>query len=441
MSNLAKATLQEIGSDEQESPIGEPVAVQFNPASLSLQVTNQIEGNRSRGRQVRQYTGSSSSTLTLDLIFDTADEGTTDTPRSVREKTALVEKYVLPKGDGDQKQAPPKLQFQWGGVLVKGVVENVSIDFDHFASDGTPLRAKVNLSIKEQDARYQFGSTGPMANQQGGTPDPGIALPGFPGTSSGNAGNRSAPSLAGESAAEFAARVGIDAEAWRGLSLGGGDALSLSAGLEIGFSAGLNLNAGVGMSAGVEIGLSSSAEAAFGLAADGAEAARGVNGEVATGFQLSAAGGVDPAIQSVAVIETQRAEQKAREAFGVARPETTAAPTRPGLPEQQRAPMAETGSPAPARRRTARPAPTSRRADARSTSFGAGVPLRPRLGGSGAEAGGSGEPPMTEIPTTAPWVALPALDSGRQQADRAENRLRPKRPCGCHGPCGHRGGK
>ena len=112
MSNLAKATLQEIGSDEQESPIGEPVPVQFNPASLSLRITNQIEGNRSRGRQVRQYTGSSSSTLTLDLIFDTADEGTTDTPRSVREKTALVEKYVLPKGDGDQKQAPPKLQFQ-----------------------------------------------------------------------------------------------------------------------------------------------------------------------------------------------------------------------------------------------------------------------------------------------------------------------------------------
>ena len=321
------------------------------------------------------------------------------------------------------------------------MVENISIDFDHFASDGTPLRAKVNLSIKEQDARYQFGSTGPMANQQGGTPDPGIALPGFPGTSSENAGNRGAPSLAGESAAEFAARVGIDAEAWRGLSLGGGDALSLSAGLEIGFSAGLNLNAGVGMSAGVEIGVSSSAEAAFGLAADGGEAARGVNGEVATGFQLSAAGGVDPAIQSVAVIETQRGEQKAREAFGVARPETTAAPTRPGLPEQQRTPMAETGSPSPARRRTATPAPTPRRADARSTSFGAGVPLRPRLGGSGAEAGGSGEPPMTEIPTTAPWVALPALDSGRQQADRAENRLRPKRPCGCHGPCGHRGGK
>ena len=90
-----------------------------------------------------------------------------------------------------------------------------------------------------------------------------------------------------------------------------------------------------------------------------------MNGEVATGFQLSAAGGVDPAIQSVAVIETQRGEQKAREAFGVARPETTAAPTRPGLPEQQRTPMAETGSPSPARRRTATPAPTPRRADAR----------------------------------------------------------------------------
>lgn len=473
MSNLSKATLQEIGSGDPERTIGDPVEVQFNPSSLRLQIANQIEGNRSRGRQVRQYTGSSSSTLSLDLIFDTADEGATGQPRSVREKTFIVEKYVLPKGEGDQKQAPPKLRFQWGDLLVTGIVDTISIDFDHFASDGTPLRAKVSLSIKEQDPKYQFGSTGPMANQQGGTPEPGIALPGFPGApSGGEGGNRSAPSLAGESAAEFAARMGLDAEAWRGLSFGG-DALSLSAGVEVGFRAGLDLNAGVGLSAGIEAGASSSLEASFGLEAGGGA---GASGGSASGFNLSAAGGVEAALQSVAITRAGQAAQKAREAFGAARPGSVAAPppspalsasedggaTRteasaspaggPALPRQQRPRLGDTGLPSPACRQAAQPAPPIPRADPRSTSFGAGVPLRPRLGEAGAVAGRRGsstalniaagdEPPLTDIPTTPPWVALPARDPARRAADAEENRSRPRRPCGCHGPCGHRGGK
>src|SRR5688572_16728002 len=98
MSTLEKATLQEIKSDDSRAPIGDPIPVQFNPTTLKLQLSNTIEGNRSRGRQARQYIGSSSTTLTLDLIFDTADEGTMDNPRSVREKTGQVEQFVLPKG-------------------------------------------------------------------------------------------------------------------------------------------------------------------------------------------------------------------------------------------------------------------------------------------------------------------------------------------------------
>ncbi|MCP5119763.1 MAG: hypothetical protein GY953_53880, partial [bacterium] len=69
MSQLEKATLQAISSDESASPIGDPIPVQFNPTTLRLQITNSTEGGESRGKQVRQYTGSSSSTLNLELIF------------------------------------------------------------------------------------------------------------------------------------------------------------------------------------------------------------------------------------------------------------------------------------------------------------------------------------------------------------------------------------
>ena len=58
--------------------------------------------------------GANATVLSLELVFDTADEGTTDSPRSVREKTAAVERFVLPRqSQGDNKnQVPPKLRFQ-----------------------------------------------------------------------------------------------------------------------------------------------------------------------------------------------------------------------------------------------------------------------------------------------------------------------------------------
>src|SRR4030095_5619842 len=125
--------------------------VQFNPTTLKLTLSNQVEGGDSQGRQVRQHIGPSSTTLSLDLIFDTADEGTTENPRSVREKTKQLERFLAPKGDGSQAGAPPQIRFSWGDLEVTGVVDQLTIDFDHFAANGAPLRAKVSLSIQGQD--------------------------------------------------------------------------------------------------------------------------------------------------------------------------------------------------------------------------------------------------------------------------------------------------
>ncbi|HXU44877.1 MAG TPA: hypothetical protein VN783_05085, partial [Thermoanaerobaculia bacterium] len=290
---LKKATLQEISSDQQGQPVGDPVEVQFNPTTLHLTISNQVEGGDTRGRQARQYIGSSSTVLTCDLVFDTADEGTTDSPRSVREKTAIVERFVLPKEDG--KEAPPKLRFHWGELILDGVVNSVSIDFDHFAADGTPLRAKVALSLQEQNAKYQFLEAGPGANRQGNAPAPGaLSLGAVGGASLGlsaglsigasaglsvglSAGLGAQASLAldGESAAEFAARVGVDPSAWRGLDADLSGGLSLGAGAEVAFSADLSASLGPGAGAGFAAGSSGSLQSSFGLDAQGAVAGGG----------------------------------------------------------------------------------------------------------------------------------------------------------------------
>ena len=167
---LEKAKLWEIEAGKDAKPKN-PVDVQFNPESLKLALANKVEGGQTKGKQRRQYLGKTSTTLSFDLHFDTADEGTTDEPVSVRTRTSVVERYVLPKGKGNQKQAPPKVRFQWGELIIDGIIEDVGIDFDLFAPNGTPLRAKIAVSIKEQDAKYQLLETGPGANQAG-TPTP-----------------------------------------------------------------------------------------------------------------------------------------------------------------------------------------------------------------------------------------------------------------------------
>src|SRR3954462_7789278 len=114
MSTLSKATLTEISADSSAEPVeGTEIAVQFNPSSLKLDLANVVEGGDTRGRQNRQYLGKTSTTLTFDLHFDTADRGPTHKPVSVRTLTAAVERFVLPKGSGNTKQAPPKARFQW----------------------------------------------------------------------------------------------------------------------------------------------------------------------------------------------------------------------------------------------------------------------------------------------------------------------------------------
>ncbi len=466
MPALKKATLQEISNGENPQPIGDAVDVQFNPESLRIQLSNRVEGGRSQGRQVRQYVGSSSNVFTLDLEFDTADEGSTDEPVSVLEHTAIVEKYVQPKTEGiDAKQQPPLLRFQWGNLIIDGVVESIDLDFDHFAHNGYPLHAKASLRMKEQKIEYQLNPR-----------------------SGGGAGDRAARALGGELAVEMAVRLGLDAGAWRGLRADLSLGLELQAGLEVEFSAGLSASAGLGFKSSVEAGIDVPLEASVGLeagaqvsgtahlknsaavntgAASQAMSSRDVSSQVA----LARAGGVNAAISTVKTSRASAASTAALSAFpgstGAAAGEVysaggiTAGPATDGSAAATGASAMTAGG----RARTGEPSgkptgvsPTlkARAApDPRASEFGYGVPLKPlrtpaildsrdyasNPRGRGAR-GSSAEPFSAAItaaagPTSPPWIRLPGKDLGRKQADRVQTKRRPAKRCGCLGSCRH----
>jgi hypothetical protein len=411
--------------------------------------------------------------LAIELIFDTADLGTTENPISVRDQTKRLERFVAPKGTGKDKNSPPNMGFTWGDLHIVGVVDSLTIDFDHFAANGTPLRAKVALSIKEQDPKKELK---PKEDDRANAATPGRASAGGVGSgASASVGLGASASvgvaLEGESSAEFAARVGVDPAAWRGLQIGGESSISLSAGVEVGFDASMNASAGLGVTLGVEAGASASLEASFGLEASAslnAVAGIGVGADLASGIALSSAGGVAAAMESVQSVKNQLAEQQARTAFQAparALPSASAAtsqatipsPTaagaiaaRPKPPEQTRTPLNATGLPSLSAQQAAPAAPRRPRADSRASSFGFGVPLRTTVGEAADLRAGSmqgdvvvkpriasGEPPATSDPTTPAWVALPARDRGRNAADKIQGQVRPTRPCGCSGRCKH----
>jgi hypothetical protein len=468
MIDLKKATLVEIKPDAKGTEVGQPVPVQFNPATMKLQISNSTEGGQSRGKQTRQFLGSSSTTLTLELIFDTADEfiteqGTTK-PRSVRERTAMVEKFVLPKSKEKTKQAPPKVRFQWGPFKLDGVIENINIDIDHFAGDGTPLRAKVSLSIKEQNSTFQYDD--PKGNPP--APQAGASPAGRPGGGAAPA-TQSAAAIAGETAADFAARQGLDPAAWRGLDIGGSASLSLDAGLEVGFSADLSASAGLGVTAGFEAGVSASLDASVGLdvkASVGISASASFGADVAAGFALSSAGGVSAAIAQVQTANAVTAVQQTAQAFSQSLPAAGTAPAitaspasavagaprlRVGPPDQPRAPLGQTGMPSALQQAAAAAAPPTPRPDTRATSFGFGVPLRAQITSAATQRAdvtfgsvvlkpqlNSGDPPITSNPVVPPWIALPAAELLVDAAAAVQVKTRPQPSCGCTG-CGCKG--
>jgi len=310
---LAKAQLLALKGDKGSTPLGDPaVPVQFNPASLRMTLTNDTAGGQTRGHQAEQHLGTGSTQLTFDLHFDTADDGT-----NVRKKVAQVEQFVLPSVPGS-KQAPPRLQFSWGQFVFEGLMTGLQEEIDFFSPTGVPLRAKVGVTIKGQDPKFSAGKTGPGAAT--GQDAKKVGAPTAPPGSSGGggAGDRAGTALGGESAAAFAARMGVDPNAWRGLGAGLSSPLSLEAGLEIDFSASLSASLGLGSQAGVEAGTGASLEQAFGL-----QPAGGAAGPAAAGFALAAAGGVRAAVETVQIAKSEQAASQARDAFSAA---TAAAP-------------------------------------------------------------------------------------------------------------------
>ena len=119
------------------------ITVHFNPSEYSLDTSNQFQYTTIPGLSspITQFISGSARTLTMDLFFDTYEEG-----EDVRNYTKKID--TLLKID-PELHAPPICKFVWGGIEFKAVVEKASKKFTMFLSNGVPVRATVNVTFKE----------------------------------------------------------------------------------------------------------------------------------------------------------------------------------------------------------------------------------------------------------------------------------------------------
>ena len=161
MANPLKATFQKVSST---GSLGEPLNVRFNPTEYTLNKGAQIAEVTIPGLDspILQFVRGQSETLSLDLFFDSTEDGMDDNAKSVTELTDKF--YQLVKLDGET-HAPPVCFFSWGANFpgqrlykstgsqlrngFKCLVESVRQRFTLFSPQGVPLRATLTVSLKE----------------------------------------------------------------------------------------------------------------------------------------------------------------------------------------------------------------------------------------------------------------------------------------------------
>lgn len=130
---------------------GTPFHVQINPESYSVSSGNQHEMKR-EGVSAKQkpiyftFLEREPSVLSMEMVFNsyTPDIPETKLP-NIRDAYRTLRDFLAVTSES---HAPPVVLFAWGKVSFVGVLTHLEENFTMFASTGTPVRARVKVSLK-----------------------------------------------------------------------------------------------------------------------------------------------------------------------------------------------------------------------------------------------------------------------------------------------------
>ncbi len=241
---FCRARLVPFDAGGKNTEEGRIIPLDFNPETLTLKVSGGEQKDKGRkGRQQVQNVGSSKATLSFECVFDSTrprdddtGEGGGEEMLDVRVRTKPIADLVQTYGSG-KEQAPRRVQFRWGTLIFNGVISSHQEVFEYFSPSGVPLRSKVQLTLTEQEFRYEVNASYAAQRLQ-------------------------AVEQAASDARSQASAAGADSLLGGGAN--GGAGFDLSAGFEL--SASLDVNLDVSLSAQVGLSASLGASADIGMA-------------------------------------------------------------------------------------------------------------------------------------------------------------------------------
>jgi nucleoid-associated protein YgaU len=136
----------------------------FNPTEYSFTKSNTWQRNDIIGRDLPlvNFQGGGTMTLSVSLLFDTyAAPLRGGAPEDVRNYTEKVLNLMkidpTLKDPHSQSGRPPRVSFRWGNSWsFKSVITEITQRFTLFLSDGTPVRATLDVTFQqvEQEGTY-----------------------------------------------------------------------------------------------------------------------------------------------------------------------------------------------------------------------------------------------------------------------------------------------
>ncbi|WP_030435309.1 CIS tube protein [Actinoplanes subtropicus] len=148
----------------------EVIPLLFNPAELTITKSASWNAAESKGNNapLLKFSAGQPGTLALSITLDTTDTGEPVTVHTDKLLKLVSVDPKLPSTDKSRNKArPPWVTFNWGTLQsFKAVVERLSLKFTYFAANGTPLRAKADLSMKQ----YEDEAVKPLQNPTSHTP-------------------------------------------------------------------------------------------------------------------------------------------------------------------------------------------------------------------------------------------------------------------------------
>jgi hypothetical protein len=167
-SSLKKAKIYEVRKDGTPKP-GICVTCMFNPYEYTVSKSNTFREkpkNRADTPQA-EFSKAGAQTLRLSLVFDTYES-----KKDVSQETRPLWKLMLTRTQKESRKGkkvePPRVAFHWGVFKFVAYITSMSQKFTLFLHDGTPVRARVDVTFTQYTDIDDYRGKGTNPTSGGG---------------------------------------------------------------------------------------------------------------------------------------------------------------------------------------------------------------------------------------------------------------------------------